>query len=104
MLAAMAYNGNRMAEMLGDRRASVIYQCYSKAKGEKVTKIKKSPSSEEWKKSVAKKAVERNLETGQGAPADLDQEDLDEEIDIVINRFEELLDFDDSDVDENLDV
>uniref|UniRef100_A0A914EJU4 Uncharacterized protein n=1 Tax=Acrobeloides nanus TaxID=290746 RepID=A0A914EJU4_9BILA len=59
MLAVMAYNDNRMAEVRGDRNISVVYQSFSKAKGEKVVKYKKGPPSEEWKKDLVDKSVER---------------------------------------------
>ena len=38
MLAALAFNENRLAEIKGDRRISEVYECFSKSKGEKVTK------------------------------------------------------------------
>jgi hypothetical protein len=57
-LAVLAYNENRMAEMSGDRRVSAD-QSFSEAKGEKVTKRKKGPASEEWKKFIVDKAIER---------------------------------------------
>ena len=52
---------------------------------------------------IMDKAIERKQEHGPGYPQETEQEDNDEEIDIVINKFEELLSFsngEDSDVDE----
>ena len=46
MLAALAFNENRLAEIKGDRRISEVYECFSKSKGEEVTKIKKGPISD----------------------------------------------------------
>ena len=95
MLAAMSYNENRKAEMRGDRRVSVMYQCFSKAKGEKVVKAKKSPPSEEWKKDIVQNAIVWKQEHGPGNPQETDNEE--EELDFIIDKFEELLNFSDDD-------
>ena len=62
---------------------------------QKVTKVKKSPSSEEWKRVIVDKAIEIKQLHGPGNPSDFDAED--EELDIVINRFENILNFSDDD-------
>jgi hypothetical protein len=58
MLAAMTFNENNKAEFHGERRVSEVYQCYSKAKGENVTKFKKGPVNETWKRSLVEETIE----------------------------------------------
>uniref|UniRef100_A0A914DRZ1 Uncharacterized protein n=1 Tax=Acrobeloides nanus TaxID=290746 RepID=A0A914DRZ1_9BILA len=87
MLAAMAYNENREAEIRGDKRVSVVYQSFSKAKGERVTKMKKSPSNENWKQEIVEKSIERKQAFGTGNP--IDQDDS-EDLDIIVNQFIEM--------------
>ena len=58
MLAALAFNENRLAEIKGDQRISEVYECFSKSKGEKVTKIKKGPVSDGWKKEIVEEYLE----------------------------------------------
>lgn len=99
MLAVLAYNANRTAEAAGERRISTVYQSFSKSKGEMVTKYKKSPANEEWKKEIVDSSVRRKQEHGPGIPADLEPEEDEEDLEIVINNFDALLNFDDSDVD-----
>jgi hypothetical protein len=94
MLAVMAYNENIGTEMRGDRRVSVVYQSFSKSRGEKVTKIKKSPANEDWKKDIVHKSLERKQQIGMGNP--VNQDDIDENLDIVIGQFDELLNFSDT--------
>lgn len=57
MLSAIAYNQMREAEMLGQRPIREVYQCYSKATGEKRWKYKKSPIVEKWKSDIVEKAI-----------------------------------------------
>src|SRR3569623_889562 len=52
MLAALAFNEYRLTEIKGDRRISEVYECFSKSKGEEVTKIKKGQINDGWKKIV----------------------------------------------------
>jgi hypothetical protein len=96
MLAAMAYNENRGAEMRDDRRVSVVYQSFSKLRGEKGTKMKKSLANEDWKKDIVEKSLERKQQIGMGKPVDPDQDEIDEDLDIVIDKFDELLNFSDT--------
>lgn len=42
MLASIDFNENREAEIRGDRRISQVYECFSKSKGGKTTKVKKA--------------------------------------------------------------
>jgi hypothetical protein len=84
MLAAMACDENRGAKMRGDRRVSVVYQSFSKSRGEKVTKMKKSPANEDWKKDIVDKSLERKQQIGMGNPVDPDQDDIDEDLDILL--------------------
>jgi hypothetical protein len=65
-LAVLAYDENRMAEMRGEKRVTVVYQSFSKSKGEKVTKKKKGQASEEWKRRIVDKAIERKQDQGAG--------------------------------------
>ena len=97
MLATMAYNEIRLEEMRGERRVSQIYQSYSKAKGEKVTKIKNIPANEDWKKDIVNKSIKRKQEHGPGNPQESKDEGPNEELELMINNFEELLYFSDSD-------
>ena len=69
MLAVLAYNENRAAEMRGERRITGEYPSFSKAKGEMVTKVKKAPPSEEWKKAIVKTSFEMKREFGTGNPS-----------------------------------
>ena len=70
MLAVMAYNENRDAEMRGDRRVSVVYQSFSKSKGERVIKTKKNPADKGWKREIVDKSIEKKREFGKGYPVD----------------------------------
>jgi hypothetical protein len=83
MLASMTYNENRGAEMRSDRRVSVVYQSFSKSRGEKVIKMKKRPANEDWKKDIVDKSLERK-QIGMRNPVGRDQDDIDEDLDIVI--------------------
>jgi hypothetical protein len=43
---------------------------FSKSKGEKVTKVKKSPIIDEWKINIVKEVIERKRIQGPGDPVD----------------------------------
>uniref|UniRef100_A0A914DJX8 Uncharacterized protein n=2 Tax=Acrobeloides nanus TaxID=290746 RepID=A0A914DJX8_9BILA len=103
MLAAIDFNEMRQAELRGDRRISEIYECFSKSKGEKVTKVKKSPISDEWKINIVKEVIERKRIQGPGDPVHDGhdgQEESDEELDLVCDRLDDLLYFSDSETDD----
>uniref|UniRef100_A0A914DJP9 Uncharacterized protein n=1 Tax=Acrobeloides nanus TaxID=290746 RepID=A0A914DJP9_9BILA len=99
MLAVMVYNENRMAEVRGDRNISVVYESFSKTKGEKVVKYKKGPPSEGWKKDLVDKSVERKRQQGKGNPIEEDKNEYDENIEIVLDKLETLFNFDSDDED-----
>lgn len=99
MLAAIAYNENRMAEMRGERRISGVYPSFSKARGENVYKVRKTPVIQKWKMEIVDKTIERKQDFGKGNPREPDDGDHYEEMDIVLNRFDELLVFSDTDDD-----
>ncbi len=61
--------------------------------------MKKSPANEDWKKDIVDKSLERKQQIGIGNPVDPDQDDIDEDLDIVIGQFDELLNFSDTDDD-----
>ena len=88
-----------MAEMRGDKRVSVVYQSFSKAKGERVTKFKKGPASEQWKKEIVRSAIDFKQQHGSGHPKDENHEeiDYDENLEIVIDKLEDLFHFDSDD-------
>uniref|UniRef100_A0A914CPB1 Uncharacterized protein n=1 Tax=Acrobeloides nanus TaxID=290746 RepID=A0A914CPB1_9BILA len=93
MLTALAFNENRLAEMRGDRRISEVYECFSKSKGEKVTKIKKGPIRDGWKKEIVEESLERKRRQGPREQVKLVQN---EDLDVVVDQLEELLMFSDS--------
>ena len=62
--------------------------------------MKKSPANEDWKKDIVDKSLERKQQIVMGNPVDPDQDDIDEDLDIVIGQFDELLNFSDTDDDD----
>jgi hypothetical protein len=86
MLAAIAFNENILAKLRGERRVSDVYECFSKAKGKKVTKIKKGSVNEEWKRRLVEESIDRKRRQGPGDPMNKETEDLYKELDIVIGQ------------------
>lgn len=99
MLAALSWNENKNAESRGNRKVSEVYECFSKSRDEKVTKVKKNPICEDWKQAIVDDSIERKRQHGPGIPFEGVQNDLDEGIDIIRNQFEELQNFSDSEND-----
>jgi hypothetical protein len=66
----------------------------------KITKIKKTPSNEAWKRRIVEETIERKRLQGPGDPLEIEPNDLYEEQEMVEDlnqRLEELLYFSDSD-------
>jgi hypothetical protein len=59
-------------------------QCQRKSKGEEVTKIKKGPISDGWKKEIVEESLERKRREGPGEPVELVQ---DEYLDVVCDQL-----------------
>uniref|UniRef100_A0A914EEH8 Uncharacterized protein n=1 Tax=Acrobeloides nanus TaxID=290746 RepID=A0A914EEH8_9BILA len=95
MLAALSWNENRRAEILGDRDVVQVYECYSKSKGEKMVKYKKGPMNEKWKAKLVEDTIERKRIQGPGNPLNNEEYD-DGVVDVVADQFEELLRFEEA--------
>lgn len=94
MLAALAFNENRLAEIRGERTVQRYYEYYSKAKGEKRIKCQKGPAAEQWKAQIVEKTIEFKREHG----LSLSEEEMDDGIvDILADQLEEALQFETDD-------
>lgn len=91
MLAALAFNENRLAELVGKRTVQQVYECYSKVTGERRQKIKKGPSEEGWKAKIVNDTLDRQQDVGVGQP--LTNEDLVDDMDLLADWLGDILNF-----------
>lgn len=99
MLASLAFNRIRQAELCGERKISEVYEAFSKAKGEKITKIKKAPINEDWKRNIVAEVIERKRNQGTFDPTN-EPEDSDDDEELFLANFDEILHFSDSEDEE----
>lgn len=98
MLSVLHFNGNRRAELRGDRVVQEIYRCFSKSKGQFTNKIKMGPSDESWKTEIVLGAIQLKKQMG---PGHRSIQDNDDEIDILASRLAAIADFGDDNGDES---
>lgn len=92
MLAAIAFNVNREAELHGRRSITEAYQCISKRSGEKRWKYKKGPIEEKWKSEIVNQTFEKKRLQGAYDPKEtLTDEELEEQEDILIDLFDQAM-------------
>lgn len=94
MLAALDFNATQMAEKNDERRISGVYEYFSKPKGGMVTRVKKFPVNESWKKKLVCDAIELKIEQGMGNPIAEVHDDDDDEYEFYRQPIEDLLNFD----------
>lgn len=92
MLAALAFNENREAELQGKRTVKEVYQCYSKTTGEKKWKYKKGPTEERWKAELVNIAITKKQDFVPGEPTEaLSDDDLNDGVDLLPDWLEQAL-------------
>jgi hypothetical protein len=96
MLAALAFNENRLAEIRGERTVQRYFEYYSKANGEKRIKCQKGPVAEQWKAQIVEETIKFKREHEHGLS--LSEEEMDDGIvDILADKLEEALQFETDD-------
>ena len=85
------------SETRGERVFTGMYDYFSKAKGEKVSKFKKGPVNERWKALIVDSALKRKEKHGAGNPTDIEQDEQNEDTDIIADRLADILHLSDSD-------
>lgn len=97
MLAALAWNANKMAEIRGERTIKKVRESFSKAYGETRRKIWKGPKEENWKKEMVEESINRKRIEGPRSRRSSDVYDnFDDEMEDLLVRFDNLMDFDSS--------